>query len=43
MTGSSSESVTRLFARFNRQRLVKVRGSTVIMANKVGLEKPLDG
>ena len=42
MIGASRETVTRLFASFKRKRLVEVRGSTLIFANKVGLEKLLD-
>ena len=42
MIGASRETVTRLFASFKRKRLVEVRGSTLIIANKVGLEKLLD-
>jgi CRP/FNR family transcriptional regulator, cyclic AMP receptor protein len=42
MIGASRETVTRLFASFKRERLVKVRGSTLIIANKAGLEKLLD-
>jgi CRP/FNR family cyclic AMP-dependent transcriptional regulator len=42
MIGSSRETVTRLFASFKRERLVEVRGSTLIIANKLGLEKLLD-
>ncbi len=42
MIGASRETVTRLFASFKRKRLVEVRGSTLIIANKMGLEKLLD-
>ncbi len=42
MIGASRETVTRLFASFRRECLVKVRGSTLIIANKAGLEKLLD-
>jgi CRP/FNR family cyclic AMP-dependent transcriptional regulator len=42
MIGASRETVTRLFASFKRKRLVEVRGSTLIIANKRGLEKLLD-
>jgi len=42
MIGTSRETVTRLFASFKRQRLVEVRGSTLILANKAGLERLLD-
>ena len=43
MIGASRETVTRLFASFKRERLIKVRGSTLIIANKAGLEKMLAG
>jgi CRP/FNR family transcriptional regulator len=43
MIGASRETVTRLFASFKRERLVKVRGSTLIIANRTGLEKLLGG
>jgi CRP-like cAMP-binding protein len=33
------ETVTRLFASFKRERLIEVRGSTLMIANKAGLEK----
>lgn len=42
MIGASRETVTRLFARFKRERLVEVRGSNLIVENKAGLEKLLD-
>jgi len=42
MIGASRETVTRLFASFKRERLVEVRGSTLIIANKTGLEKLLN-
>jgi len=42
MIGASRETVTRVFANFKRERLVEVRGSTLIIANKAGLEKLLD-
>jgi CRP/FNR family cyclic AMP-dependent transcriptional regulator len=42
MIGASRETVTRVFASFKRERLVRVRGSTLIIANKAGLEKLLD-
>jgi len=43
MIGASRETVTRLFASFKRERLIKVRDSTLIIANKTGLEKLLGG
>jgi CRP/FNR family transcriptional regulator len=42
MIGASRETVTRLFASFRRERLLEVRGSILIIANKAGLEKLLD-
>ena len=42
MIGTSRETVTRLFASFKRERLVEVRGSTLIISNKVDLEKLID-
>ncbi|HET8922936.1 MAG TPA: Crp/Fnr family transcriptional regulator [Candidatus Acidoferrum sp.] len=42
MIGASRETVTRLFASFRHERLVRVLDSTVIIANKAGLEKLLD-
>ncbi|HXC49138.1 MAG TPA: helix-turn-helix domain-containing protein [Candidatus Sulfotelmatobacter sp.] len=39
--GSSRETVTRLFSDFKRKQLVQVKGSTVIIKNKAGLESLL--
>jgi CRP/FNR family transcriptional regulator len=39
MIGLARETVTRLFASFKRERLIEVRGSTLMIANKAGLEK----
>ena len=39
MLGSSRETVTRLFADFRRKHLIEVHGSTLVITNKVGLEK----
>jgi CRP/FNR family cyclic AMP-dependent transcriptional regulator len=39
--GSSRETVTRLFSEFKRKQLVQVKGSTLIIKNKAGLEKLL--
>jgi len=41
MIGTSRETVTRLFADFKRKQLLDVRGSTVAILNKPGLEKLL--
>jgi CRP/FNR family cyclic AMP-dependent transcriptional regulator len=40
--GASRETVSRLFASFKREQLVEVRGSTLIITNKPGLQKLLD-
>jgi CRP/FNR family transcriptional regulator len=37
--GTSRETVSRLFADFKRQRLVEIHGSTLIIADKLGLEQ----
>ncbi len=39
MIGASRETVTRLFADFKKKRLLQVKGSTLIIKNKTGLEK----
>lgn len=39
--GSSRETVTRLFSDFKRKRLLEIRGSTLIITDKAGLEKML--
>jgi CRP/FNR family cyclic AMP-dependent transcriptional regulator len=41
MLGTSRETVTRLFADFKKKRLLQVKGSTVIIKNKAGLESVL--
>jgi CRP/FNR family cyclic AMP-dependent transcriptional regulator len=41
--GASRETVTRLFAQFKREGLIEVHGSTLIVANKPGMEKMLEG
>jgi CRP/FNR family transcriptional regulator, cyclic AMP receptor protein len=43
MIGASRETVTRLFAHFKRERLVEVRGSTLLITNRSNLQKLLDG
>jgi len=43
MIGSSRETVTRVFARFKRENLVRVRGSEICIVNPAGLEKLLMG
>jgi CRP/FNR family cyclic AMP-dependent transcriptional regulator len=41
MIGTSRETVTRLFADFKKKQLLQVKGSTVILKNKAGLERVL--
>jgi CRP/FNR family transcriptional regulator, cyclic AMP receptor protein len=43
MIGASRETVTRLFARFKREGLIEVRGSTLLIADAPGLQKLLGG
>jgi len=41
MIGSSRETVTRAFADFKKKQLLQVKGSTLIITNKAGLESVL--
>lgn len=41
MIGASRETVTRLFADFKRRQLVQVKGSTLVVKDKAGLESVL--
>ena len=41
MIGASRETVTRLFADFKKRELLQIRGSTLIVKNKAGLESVL--
>jgi len=41
MIGVARETVSRLFASFKREQLIEVHGSTLVIANKAGLEKML--
>ena len=41
MIGASRETVTRLFADFKKKQLLQVKGSTLIITNKTGLESVL--
>jgi CRP/FNR family transcriptional regulator, cyclic AMP receptor protein len=41
MIGSSRETVTRLFGDFKRKQLLQVKGSTLIIKNRAGLESLL--
>jgi len=38
MIGASRETVTRLFADFKKKQLLQIKGSTLIVCNKAGLE-----
>jgi CRP/FNR family transcriptional regulator len=40
--GTSRETVTRLFGEFKRKQLMQVKGSTLIIKNKAGLESVLN-
>jgi CRP/FNR family cyclic AMP-dependent transcriptional regulator len=42
MIGASRETVTRLFADFKRKNLLQVKGSTLIITDKSGLERLLE-
>lgn len=39
MIGASRETVTRLFSEFKKRQLLQVKGSTLIIKNKAGLER----
>jgi CRP/FNR family transcriptional regulator len=41
MIGATRETVTRLFSAFRRKGLIQVRGSSLVIANKAGLQKLL--
>jgi len=41
MIGASRETVTRLFGEFKKRQLLQVKGSTLIIKNKVGFESIL--
>ena len=41
--GATRETVSRLFADFKRKEIVQVKGSTLIVCNKSGLEKMAGG
>jgi len=42
MIGASRETVTRLFGEFKKKQLLQVKGSTLIIKNKAGLESVLN-
>ena len=39
MIGTTRETVSRLFSDFKKKRLVEVKGATLIMRNRPGIEK----
>jgi CRP/FNR family cyclic AMP-dependent transcriptional regulator len=41
MIGASRETVTKLFADFKKKQLLQVKGSSLIITNKAGLESVL--
>jgi len=41
MIGASRDTVTRLFSDFKKKQFLQVKGSTVIIKNKAGLENPV--
>jgi len=41
MIGASRETVTRLFSDFKKRQLLQIKGSTLIIKNKAGLESVL--
>jgi len=43
MIGASRETVTRIFADFKRSNFVQIKGSSVTLKNKIGLERLLQG
>jgi CRP/FNR family cyclic AMP-dependent transcriptional regulator len=42
MIGASRETVTRLFADFKKKQLLQVKGSTLTIKDRAGLEKLLE-
>ena len=43
MIGASRETVTRLFADFKKKQLLQIKGSTLIVKDKSGLQKMVEG
>jgi CRP/FNR family transcriptional regulator, cyclic AMP receptor protein len=43
MIGASRETVTRLFSDFKKKQFVQIKGSTLILRNKTGLQNLADG
>jgi CRP/FNR family cyclic AMP-dependent transcriptional regulator len=43
MIGASRETVTRLFADFKKKNLLQIKGSTVTISDKLGLEQLIEG
>jgi CRP-like cAMP-binding protein len=39
MLGTSRETVTRLFADFKRQQLIEIRGASLVITDKAGLQQ----
>jgi len=42
MIGTSRETVTRLFSDFKKKKLLQVKGSTLTITNKSGLQNIVD-
>jgi CRP/FNR family transcriptional regulator len=42
MIGASRETVTRLFSDFKKKELLQIRGSTLVIRDRAGLEKILE-
>jgi CRP/FNR family transcriptional regulator, cyclic AMP receptor protein len=42
MIGASRETVTRLFGEFKKKQLLQVKGSTLIIKNRAGLESVMN-
>lgn len=43
MIGASRETVTRLFADFKKRQLLQIKGSTLVVKDKLGLRKMVEG
>ena len=43
MIGASRETVTRLFGDFKKKQILQIKGSTLIVRNKAGLESVAGG
>ncbi len=42
MIGASRETVTRLFTDFKKKQLLQIKGSTLVIRDRAGLEKILE-